>query len=208
MADRLDWIFDTSETAALEAKYDQWAATYDDDHDEWGWRGPQLAAEALVRLAADGLPIDAILDAGCGTGRAGVELRKAGWTGRLIGVDLSSGMLGVANEVGAYDELLQGSVLDMSIPDGAVGAVISTGVFTHGHVGGEGFTELCRVTAAGGLISMTQRLDLIEQFAEHDRALVDAGRWKLVERAEPANFHTERAETQQVISTWRCLRSE
>ena len=44
-----------------------------------------------------------VLDAGCGTGRVGVELAATGWDGTLVGVDLSAGMLAVAAETAYYE---------------------------------------------------------------------------------------------------------
>jgi predicted TPR repeat methyltransferase len=50
-----------------------------------------------------------MLDAGCGTGLCGLWLTKH--RGRLIGVDLSRGMIAKAKERGAYDELIVGEVV-------------------------------------------------------------------------------------------------
>ncbi|MGH1493704.1 MAG: class I SAM-dependent DNA methyltransferase [Acidimicrobiales bacterium] len=199
--DRLDWIFD-SDRAGLEARYDQWASSYDDDHDEWGWRGPELVVEAVLRLgefSAD----QAIYDAGCGTGRVGLCLRRAGWTGRTVGLDFSQGMLDVAAEAGDYDELIKCSLLDIPLPEDSAAAIVSSGVFTHGHVGGEAFAELARITRPAGLVSVTQRLDVEEQLSGHASALSASGRWQLVERTTPESLHPERDEALQTITTWR-----
>ena len=76
-----------------------------------------------------------MLDAGCGTGRVGVELAATGWDGTLVGIDLSAGMLAVAAETARYERLVQASLTELPLEDGSVDAVIATGVFTHGHVG-------------------------------------------------------------------------
>ena len=157
--DRLDWIFEDEAAQSLESRYDTWAATYDANHDQWGWRGPDLVVEAAFRFATNLDGDSVVIDAGCGTGQAGVALRKAGWSGRLIGLDFSQGMLDVAASSGAYDELVKCSLLDISLPTDSVDVVVSSGVFTHGHVGGEALSELCRVTKAGGVITVTQRVD-------------------------------------------------
>lgn len=59
--------------------------------------------ESLAEL--DSMADMTILDAGCGTGLAAAALRPA--ASRLIGVDLSSGMLAKAREKGLYDELVE-----------------------------------------------------------------------------------------------------
>ena len=75
-ADRIDWIFDGDEAESLEERYDAWAGTYDTDHDRWGWRGPDLVAAATLRHIDAEDTTSTIVDAGCGTGMAGMALAK------------------------------------------------------------------------------------------------------------------------------------
>ena len=84
-------------------------------------------------------------------------------------------------------------------------AIVSSGVFTHGHVGGEAFAELCRLTAPGGVIAVTQRLDLVDAFAPHVEALSRASRWDELERSTPELLHPERDDNEQIVITWRVL---
>jgi len=35
-------IFESENTTALQTRYDSWAATYDADHDDWGWSAPTI----------------------------------------------------------------------------------------------------------------------------------------------------------------------
>jgi ubiquinone/menaquinone biosynthesis C-methylase UbiE len=203
--DRLYWILEDEATESLESRYDTWAATYDANNDQWGWRGPDLVVEAAFRFATN-LDGDSVaIDAGCGTGQAGVALRKAGWSGRLIGLDFSQGMLDVAASSGAYDELVKCSLLDISLPTDSADVVVSSGVFTHGHVGGEALSELCRVTKAGGVVTVTQRVDFGAFMAPHAEELRDARAWEHLERSEPAFFHPDRDEIEQVVESWRVL---
>lgn len=68
-----------------------------------GYRAPQVLAAALQRVLP---PADAtldVLDAGCGTGLCAPWLRP--YARRLVGVDLSDGMLEMARRRGGYDEL-------------------------------------------------------------------------------------------------------
>lgn len=59
-----------------------------------------------------------ILDMGCGTGLCGQVFRS--WAGRLIGVDLSLGMIRKAKARGVYDTLVTGDIL---VPLQTAGAV-------------------------------------------------------------------------------------
>ena len=72
------------------------------------YRAPELVATALAQVARR-LPAGAvILDAGCGTGLGGERLRA--FADRLVGVDLSTGMLARAREKAVYDELVAGEL--------------------------------------------------------------------------------------------------
>ncbi len=87
-------------------------------------------------------------------------------------MDISEGMLAVAARKGCYARLSRavlGERLDFA--DGAFAAVISTGVFTTGHVGAEALPELVRITARGGVIVLTVKGTLWEGgFAQALRA--------------------------------------
>lgn len=203
--DRLEWIFDGAAASSLEDRYDAWASTYDADHDQWGWRGPDLAATATMRHVGAHDATATIIDAGCGTGKAGIALRTAGWTGGLVGVDLSQGMLDRASTLNVYDDLVKASLDDVPFVDGHAAATVSTGVFTHGHVGGHALAELCRITRPGGVVVVTRRLDLTGDFADHADRLRRAGAWEEVERSEPERLHPDRDDSEQVVVTWRVL---
>jgi len=71
-----------------------------------GYRGPQRLLE-LIGPAAERCA--RALDLGCGTGLAGPLLREG--RGRLIGVDLSPGMLAKAALRGVYDELVEAEMI-------------------------------------------------------------------------------------------------
>src|SRR5439155_9821753 len=69
------------------------------------YKAPSLVTEAL---AASGVAADRsldVLDVGCGTGLCGPLVAQ--YARRLVGVDLSAGMLKLAGEKKVYDELVQ-----------------------------------------------------------------------------------------------------
>ena len=180
---RLQWIYASRGEAQLRERYDVWAADYDTDLDDLRWTAPQAGAERCHHFAKPGAEI---LDAGCGTGLVGVSLAALGH-GRIVGFDLSPGMLERSAQRGVYSELHQGSLLDrLPFDDGRFGSVVSVGVFTLGHVDGSAFAELARVTSSGGHVSITFRDDAVDDLgyrAEQQR-LIDSGTWDLVERTE------------------------
>jgi len=137
----------------IAAVYDAWAETYDAEMAEAGYRHPTIGMALLARHLPKGA--GPILDAGVGTGLTGAWFGILGWTD-VHGIDISEGMLAVAARKGAYARLSRavlGGPLDMA--DGAYAAVISTGVFTTGHVGAEALPELLRILRPGGVLVLT-----------------------------------------------------
>ncbi len=142
----------------LAAHYDAWAADYDADMGRAGYRHPSVGLALLARHLPRGA--GPVLDAGCGTGTLGAWLGILGY-GPVTGLDLSDGMLAAARAKGGYAALHR-AMLGGPLPfaDGAFAAVISTGVFTTGHVGAEALPELVRITRTGGVIVLTVKQPL------------------------------------------------
>jgi SAM-dependent methyltransferase len=128
-----------------------------------------------------------ILDAGAGTGLAGVALAQLGYS-QLTAMDLSPGMLDESRKKKVYQEFLQ-MVMGgpLNIPSGAFDAVISVGTLTVGHAPAGSLDELVRVTRPGGHIVFSLRPDLYESggFREKQASLESTSRWRLVETSEP-----------------------
>ncbi|WP_210526962.1 class I SAM-dependent DNA methyltransferase [Rubellimicrobium arenae] len=176
----------------LAAGYADWAERYDAETAASGYRLPHLCAAFLARhLPAEARPI---LDAGCGTGLVGDDLRALGYDG-ITGIDLSEPMLARAAGRGVYAVLRQmtlGEPLDL--PDAGFAAVISSGVFTAGHAPASSLDELLRVTRPGGVLVFSVRDDIhrTQGFRERQDALEAQGRWRLRERSEPVRAFTVR----------------
>ena len=84
--------------------FDSFAESFDAKLASLSYRAPELALEAITRFASPPAAQLDIIDAGCGTGLCGPLLKP--WARRLVGVDLSEGMLGKARHRGTYDELV------------------------------------------------------------------------------------------------------
>ncbi len=93
----------------VEEIFDRFASSFDAQLASLGYRAPELVAQAVrARAPSPSRQFD-LIDAGCGTGLCAPLLQP--WARRLVGVDLSPGMLRKAQERGLYDELAQGELV-------------------------------------------------------------------------------------------------
>ncbi len=128
--------------------YRDWAATYDTVWAaEMQFALPVHVAEAFLAAGGTG----PVLDVGAGTGLLGQALRDRGFAGRLDGIDLTPEMLERARAKGIYDDLVTADVTRPLPVAGPYAGFVSSGVFTHGHVGPEALDRLMTVAAPGAV---------------------------------------------------------
>ena len=134
--------------------YDDWAkyARFNQDMIDWEYTAPVKTVQLLDKYIHD--KNIKILDAGCGSGLAGIELKKRGFTS-IYGVDFSQSMLNlIPNNIYQTVELI-----DLNQPlkynDNDFGAIICAGTFTYGHVKSHALDEFIRVTNKNGYICFT-----------------------------------------------------
>jgi predicted TPR repeat methyltransferase len=94
--------------AYIEQTFDSFAASFDAKLAKLSYRAPALVAAMLEDAGIDGSKSLDVLDAGCGTGLCGPLV--APYARRLVGVDLSEGMLDQARARDVYDELVRGEL--------------------------------------------------------------------------------------------------
>lgn len=142
----LDNAYEIDGPESARTLYDQWSGTYDSSFGEgWGYIAPREIARIYLNLSAGDEPI---LDIGAGTGLVAEHLRAA----VVDGIDISPEMLERAGRKGLYRRRIAGNILaPLELADASYGGVISSGTFTHGHVGPECLSELLRVTRPGAL---------------------------------------------------------
>ena len=85
--------------------FDAFAGSFERVLDRIGYRAPALIAGCLDRVVPANATELVIADAGCGTGLCADFLRRR--AKRLVGVDLSAGMLAKARARKVYDELVE-----------------------------------------------------------------------------------------------------
>ncbi|MEQ8449965.1 MAG: class I SAM-dependent methyltransferase [Nitratireductor sp.] len=148
----------STDSKAVEAYYDDWAATYDKTLADWRYQAPAEAAERLAGLLEDGA---LMLDVGCGTGLFGKAMRKAR-TVNLTGIDISSASLDLAEREGVYNRLDRVDLQATPLPfeTNAMDAAASIGVMTYIEDPYALLADLARIVRAGGPIYFTQRDDM------------------------------------------------
>ena len=156
--------------------YEKWADDYDRQMvDNLNYLSPNLIAQQLIKFLDE--KNVRILDVGCGTGLTSVLLHRQGYA-QIDGLDFSADMLRVAGERKIYHRLIQADLnLPLEIEDNLYHAAISSGTFTHGHVGPEPLDEIFRILKPGGLLACTVHLDLWQSkgFEAKFQDLVDSG---------------------------------
>lgn len=134
--------------------YDQLA----EDFDQLTSRYTAALADQLVAMA-DIAAGDRILDVGCGTGVVTLlAARKVGEGGRVVGLDLSEGMLtkaeaaGIASGLSGRIEWVRGDAEHLPFADGRFDAVLSLYALRHFPNPDQALREMYRCCAPGGSV--------------------------------------------------------
>ncbi|MFJ9888953.1 methyltransferase domain-containing protein [Streptomyces sp. NPDC091287] len=143
-----------------------WDSRFPDD-------GPAYATAAgLLGLR----PGDAVLDAGCGTGRALPALRAAvGPEGTVLGADLTPAMLEAAARAGRGDSgtLVRADVARLPLRDGVLDAVFGAGLISHLAHPEADAAELARVVRPGGVLALFHPIGRAALAARQGRTVTD-----------------------------------
>ena len=127
-------------------------------------RGQHPRFQAMLTEYLDAMNIDAahtILDLGCGTGVAGRAVaRRKGFAGRVTGIDLSAGLVQVAQGLSASEgiseqlEFMVGDTKRLNIPDEAFDAVVVHTLVSHVDDPLLVVKEAARVVRRGGTVGI------------------------------------------------------
>lgn len=182
---RVNWVISSASNEEVTSRYDLWAEAYDADLQSFGYRSPGIVAGMVGRyVPKDGSPL---LDAGAGTGIMGEVLAVLGYQD-ITALDISQGMLDVAERKGVYSGIKQAALGEpLDFPNDHFGSVVCVGTLVGGHAPPSSFDELLRITRSGGHIVFTVRTDVYHGagFKEKQNELESSGAWRLVESTEP-----------------------
>ncbi|WP_433226769.1 class I SAM-dependent methyltransferase [Actinomadura formosensis] len=158
-----DWYI-TESRAFFAPRTATWDARFGDDMPAYA------AAVGQAAIPAGG----AVLDAGCGTGRALPALRDAvGPTGKVIGLDITPQMLTVARATGRaqHAALVLADARRLPFADARFDAVFAAGLVPHLPDLAAGTAELARITRPGGRLVIFHPSGRAALAARHGRTL-------------------------------------
>ena len=162
VGNKLD-IYKLTTSKELLKYYQDWTKKnkYNQDMVNWKYTAPQETVLILKKYAFN--KNCKILDAGCGTGLVGIELKKYGYL-NIDGVDFSQNMLDLVPQ-GIYKRIEK---VDLNMPlkfkANMYDAVMCVGTFTYGHVNPQALDELIRITKNKGLICFTMNEGIYEEY--------------------------------------------
>jgi predicted TPR repeat methyltransferase len=145
--------------AYVRALFDQYAPDFDRALGEGlSYRAPALLLAAIAAACKDcgrEMRFGSMLDLGCGTGLAGAAFRAH--VDRLIGVDLSPGMIAQAHAKALYDRLIVGDIMQFLAAEAQAQhhLVIAADVFAYVSDLAPITAAVARVLAPGGLFAFT-----------------------------------------------------
>lgn len=145
----------------VKALYRQWAASYDNDLDSYGYVAPQIGCSMFSQLVDKTARIH---DAGCGTGLVGRLLTDLGYA-NIDGSDFSQHMLAQAKATDRYQHLQQADYSGpVELPNDGYDAVISIGVYTK-RFKQHFLNEMLRIIKPGGHLLFSCRPLYYEEVA-------------------------------------------
>lgn len=132
--------------------YAAWAKDYENDFaSTMDYILPNQVAKIFVELGGTG----PVLDVGAGTGLAGQALSKLG-IHPIDALDLSNAMLEVALEKKIYRNFFTSDITQPIVTNNySYQGIISSGTFTHGHVGPNALDNLIMVAEDGAFFALS-----------------------------------------------------
>ena len=109
------------------------------------YRAPQAVAECCAKISGT----TPVLDLDAGTGLLTVALVQQGIE-LVDGTDISPQMLVETEKKNVYQRLFEGDLTQrLEVDEGGYAGVVSSGTFTHGHVGPDALEEVLRCMGSG-----------------------------------------------------------
>jgi ubiquinone/menaquinone biosynthesis C-methylase UbiE len=197
--EKLD-IYKITTSKELLKYYQDWTKKnkYNQDMIDLNYTAPKETVLLLKKYALNNKC--KILDAGCGTGLVGIELKKNGYS-NIAGVDFSQNMLGLIPK-NIYKKIEK---IDLNKPlkfkTDMYDVVMCVGTFTYGHVKPKALEELIRIIKNGGLICFTINEGIYEKYG-FDKKIKELSKKKLWDVKE---FFKSNYIVNKDVNAWYCL---
>ena len=199
VANKLD-IYKLKTPEELLKYYQDWTNNnkYNKDMVDWNYTAPQETVSVLKKYSLN--KNSKILDAGCGTGLVGIELKKYGYL-HIDGVDFSQDMLDLVPQ-GIYKKIEKVDLNKLlKFKNNTYDVVMCVGTFTYGHVMPKALDELIRITKNKGLICFTINEGIYEEYGFDNKIkeLSSTKSWNVKE------FFKSDYITNKKVEAWLCL---
>ena len=180
--------------------YHNWANNnkYNKDMVDWNYTAPQETVLILKKYAFN--KNYKILDAGCGTGLVGIELKKYGYS-NIEGVDFSQSMLDLVPQ-DVYKKIEKVDLnKHLKFKNNTYDVIMCVGTFTYGHVKPHALDELIRITKNKGFICFTINEGIYEEYGFDNKIkeLSNNKSWDVKE------FFKSDYITTKNVDAWLCL---
>ena len=193
-------IYKLTTSEELLKYYQDWTKKnkYNQDMINWKYTAPQETVLVLKKYALNNNC--KILDAGCGTGLVGIELKKCGYS-NIGGVDFSQNMLDLIPQ-GIYKKIEKIDLnKTLKFKTNMYDVVMCVGTFTYGHVKPQALDELIRLTQNKGLICFTINEGIYEEYGFDNKIkeLTNNKLWNVKE------FFKSDYIVNKDVNAWLCL---
>jgi len=150
----------------------------------YAYQHPRIDLQARVIDLAAPAPGATVADVGCGNGAYLAELAGRGFAGRVLGLDLSPGMLAAARDRSpGYAALLAADATALPLPDGVADLTLAMHMLYHVPDPSQAVRELRRVTRPGGRVVIgLNGLGHLRELREIVAGARCGGRWGRRER--------------------------
>ncbi len=180
--------------------YQDWTDNnkYNKDMVDWNYIAPQETVLILKKYAFN--KNYKILDAGCGTGLVGIELKKYGYS-NIEGVDFSQSMLDLVPQ-DVYKKIEKVDLnKHLIFKNNTYDVIMCVGTFTYGHVKPHALDELIRITKNKGFICFTINEGIYEEYGFDNKIkeLSNNKSWDVKE------FFKSDYITTKNVDAWLCL---
>ena len=197
--DKLD-IYKLTTPEEILKYYQDWTKKnkYNQDMVDLNYVAPKETVLVLKKYAVDNNW--KILDAGCGTGLVGIELKKNGYS-NIEGVDFSQNMLDLIPR-NIYKKIEKVDLnKTLKFNTNMYDAVTCVGTFTYGHVKPQALDELIRIIKNRGLICFTINEGVYEKYGFDNKIkeLTKDKFWNIKE------FFKSNYIVNKNVSAWLCL---